>query len=222
MKYSSTVRPSRKEERIGRSMMRPAGATIRPRIPAICAIWLMLPLAPLIALRYTPPHSPRPALIGDEAHVERVLDLGDGPVGGGEEFLLLLRHLQVVHGDGDAGLGGELEADVLHPVNHLGGTDVVQLEAGLRDQVLEALLVHSVVAGAHLLREHLVEDDPPRGSLDKLAVCPGVADAYAGAEVQVAHIVGHLGLVEAAVYALEGAVAVGGAELPLVFFPAVA
>ena len=34
MKYSSTVMPSRKFERIGRSMIRPDGSAIRPRMPA--------------------------------------------------------------------------------------------------------------------------------------------------------------------------------------------
>src|SRR3972149_2734383 len=76
-------------------------------------------------------------------------------------------------------------------------------------------MVRSGGAEAPPPREHLVEDEPPHGRLDELAVCPGVAGAYAGAEVKVAHIVGHLGLVEAAVYALEGAVAVGRAELAL-------
>ena len=45
-KYSSTVSPSRNDERIGSSMMRPDGSAIRPRMPAICEICWMLPLAP--------------------------------------------------------------------------------------------------------------------------------------------------------------------------------
>ncbi len=55
MKYSSTVRPSRKLERIGRSMMRPEGSVISPRMPDICVIWLMLPFAPDVAIMYTEP-----------------------------------------------------------------------------------------------------------------------------------------------------------------------
>ena len=55
MKYSSTVRPSRKLERMGRSMIRPDGSVIRPRMPAIWVIWLMLPFAPETAMVYTEP-----------------------------------------------------------------------------------------------------------------------------------------------------------------------
>ena len=36
MKYCSTLRPSRKFERIGIGMMRPDGSAMRPRIPASC------------------------------------------------------------------------------------------------------------------------------------------------------------------------------------------
>ena len=46
MKYSSTDSPSRNEERMGRSMMRPEGSVISPRMPAICRICVMFPLAP--------------------------------------------------------------------------------------------------------------------------------------------------------------------------------
>ena len=46
MKYSSTDSPSRNEERIGRSMMRPVGSLIRPRMPPIWRIWVMFPFAP--------------------------------------------------------------------------------------------------------------------------------------------------------------------------------
>ena len=52
-------RPSRKFERIGSSMMRPEGSDIRPRIPAIWRIWVMLPLAPDVAMRKTEPYSGR-------------------------------------------------------------------------------------------------------------------------------------------------------------------
>ena len=49
-KYSSTVSPSRKLDRIGSSMIRPEGSAIRPRIPAIWEICWMLPLAPELAI----------------------------------------------------------------------------------------------------------------------------------------------------------------------------
>ena len=46
IKYSSTLNPSRKLARIGVSMISPEGLAIRPRIPATCLIWSLLPLAP--------------------------------------------------------------------------------------------------------------------------------------------------------------------------------
>ena len=41
--YSSTQRPSRNEERIGSSMIRPEGSAIRPRMPAIWEICCSYP-----------------------------------------------------------------------------------------------------------------------------------------------------------------------------------
>ena len=46
MKYSSTERPSRKLDVIGRSMISPDGLAIRPRIPESCLICALLPRAP--------------------------------------------------------------------------------------------------------------------------------------------------------------------------------
>ncbi len=46
MKYSSTVRPSRKLEVIGRGMVSPLGLDTRPRMPAICRTCMVLPRAP--------------------------------------------------------------------------------------------------------------------------------------------------------------------------------
>ena len=40
---------------MGRSMMRPEGADISPRIPAICRTWAMFPLAPEVAIREMEP-----------------------------------------------------------------------------------------------------------------------------------------------------------------------
>ena len=50
-KYSSTERPSRKLALMGVSMMRPEGLAIRPRIPANCRTWSMLPRAPECVIR---------------------------------------------------------------------------------------------------------------------------------------------------------------------------
>ena len=50
MKYSSTVRPSRKFALIGRGMISPFGLATRPRIPAIWRICMMFPRAPELAI----------------------------------------------------------------------------------------------------------------------------------------------------------------------------
>ncbi|SLH01369.1 Uncharacterised protein [Mycobacteroides abscessus subsp. abscessus] len=46
MKYSRTVRPSRKEDLIGRGMNSPFGFVTRPFIPARVRVWVKLPVAP--------------------------------------------------------------------------------------------------------------------------------------------------------------------------------
>jgi hypothetical protein len=46
MKYSKTLSPSLKFERIGISIVSPEVSAIRPRIPASCLIWFTLPRAP--------------------------------------------------------------------------------------------------------------------------------------------------------------------------------
>ena len=50
IKYSSTVNPSRKLAKIGRSMISPEGLVIKPLIPAICRIGSGLLLAPESAM----------------------------------------------------------------------------------------------------------------------------------------------------------------------------
>jgi len=50
IKYSSTVRPSRKLALIGKSIIRPDGSAISPRIPANWRICWILPLAPELAI----------------------------------------------------------------------------------------------------------------------------------------------------------------------------
>ena len=50
MKYSSTDRPSRKFDLIGRGMVSPLGLATRPRMPAICRSWFMLPRAPELTI----------------------------------------------------------------------------------------------------------------------------------------------------------------------------
>ena len=53
MKYCSTVRPSRKFDVIGVSMISPDGFAIRPRMPASWRICCFEPRAPESAMMYT-------------------------------------------------------------------------------------------------------------------------------------------------------------------------
>ena len=63
MKYSSTLIPSRRLLRIGRSMIRPDGSAISPRIPASWWTWVTLPRAPEWVIIQTEPRLSRPASI---------------------------------------------------------------------------------------------------------------------------------------------------------------
>ena len=53
MKYSSTDRPSRKLDLIGRGMVSPLGLDTRPRMPAICRTCIGLPRAPELTIIQT-------------------------------------------------------------------------------------------------------------------------------------------------------------------------
>ena len=53
MKYSTTDRPSRKLDLIGRGMVSPLGLETRPRIPAICLTCIWLPRAPELTIIQT-------------------------------------------------------------------------------------------------------------------------------------------------------------------------
>ena len=53
MKYSSTDRPSRKFDLIGRGMISPLGLATRPRMPAIWRTCIQLPRAPELTIMET-------------------------------------------------------------------------------------------------------------------------------------------------------------------------
>ena len=63
MKYSSTLIPSRRFDRIGRSMIRPDGSAIRPRMPASWWTWVTEPRAPEFVISMIEPRSFRPESI---------------------------------------------------------------------------------------------------------------------------------------------------------------
>ena len=53
MKYSTTVRPSRKLDVIGRGIVSPLGLETSPRMPAICRTCIGLPRAPELTIIHT-------------------------------------------------------------------------------------------------------------------------------------------------------------------------
>ncbi len=63
MKYSSTLIPSRRLLRMGRSMIRPDGSAIRPRMPASWCTWVTFPRAPEWVIIQTEPRLSRPSSI---------------------------------------------------------------------------------------------------------------------------------------------------------------
>ena len=63
MKYSSTLIPSRRLLRIGRSMIRPDGSAMRPRMPASWWTWVTLPRAPEWVIIQTDPSRSSPSSI---------------------------------------------------------------------------------------------------------------------------------------------------------------
>ena len=78
MKYSSTLIPSRRFERIGRSMIRPDGSAIRPRMPASWWIWVTEPRAPELVISMIEPRSSSPVSIDSVTVVGRLAPDLDG------------------------------------------------------------------------------------------------------------------------------------------------
>ena len=140
MKYSSTLIPSRRLLRIGRSMIRPDGSAISPRIPASWCTWVTPPRAGVgdhpdrallveavehlfgdVVGRAAPDVDGLGValVLGDEAAPELAVDLRHLGVGGREQLDLLDRHADVVDADRDAGHRRVVEAEALDAVHRL-------------------------------------------------------------------------------------------------------
>ena len=110
--------------------------------------------------------------VGDQALVVLVLDLAHRGARLLEQLRLLRGDHHVLDGDRDAGLGRELEAEVLQLVGEDDRRLVAGQAVGEVDQVAELLLLHHLVDfGEGDLGGHdLVEQDAADGGLDHLAV----------------------------------------------------
>ena len=123
-------------------------------------------------------------VLGDEAHLVLLLQRLDLFVRPVEDGGLALRHLDVRDGDGGAGGRGVVEADLLDPVQHLGGGLVAREPVHVPDEVAEGFLVHQHVVAAQFLRQDLVEDDAARGRLDPRVSFAGSAHGDDGVQFE--------------------------------------
>src|SRR6266542_1274411 len=97
MKYSTTDRPSRKLDLIGRGMVSPLGLETSPRMPAICL-----------------------TVIGDQAALVLALHLVGALLVGLQNLLLVRRRDPVLDGDGHPRAGRPVESGVLERVERGG------------------------------------------------------------------------------------------------------
>ena len=75
-------------------------------------------------------------LVGNQPHLVLILNFADALVGRLQQRRFLIRHMQVVDGDGDAGARGVVESQVLDLVHDLSGVFVAELFLALRDDGL--------------------------------------------------------------------------------------
>ena len=124
-------------------------------------------------------------VLGDEAAVVLLLDAGDLLVARGEQAGLLVRDLDVVDGDGDAGARGVVEAetlDLVEDARHLRRGVAVR---GVLDDAGDALLVDLVVDVGVVLGQRAVERHAADGGDHPLAGLAIAVRELAGILVEV-------------------------------------
>ena len=99
-------------------------------------------------------------VLGDEAALELLVDLGDVLVRLEHLRGLGDRHDDVPEADRHAAAGGELEADGLDAVHQVGGLHRPEVPVAAVHEALEVGALHGAVDEAHGLREDPVEQDP--------------------------------------------------------------
>ena len=137
-----------------------------------------------------------PFVVGHQSQHVLLFVLFHTVVGLGDDILLPQRHLNVVHADGDAGGGRIVEPQRLDPVQGRCGVQMVQFAIELAGQLLEAVLVHDLIARLHLRWQHPVKHHPTQGSGEPPCRLFGVAHHDFSFQVQVGRVAGSLGLVE--------------------------
>src|SRR5579875_3127229 len=175
MKYSSTDRPSRKEDLMGLGIISPRGLDTRPFMPAIWRICWELPRAPESTIMSR-------GLKRLEGSVRSMIrppaELGLGLLGlprvAGQDGLLLRGGDDVVDGHREAGLGRVLEAQLLDAVeagrhHRLGVVGRYLLHDDAYGRVAPA---DDVVHVAEADGQGTVEEQPPRSGLERLGSGP--------------------------------------------------
>jgi hypothetical protein len=74
----------------------------------------------------------------------------------------------VVEADGEAGLSGVTEAEVLDPVEGLDGSLEAEVEVAVVDELADSLLLEQAVDVRHAFGEGVVEDGAADGGRDEL------------------------------------------------------
>ena len=108
--------------------------------------------------------------VGDRPVLVLLLDVDDLLLGGEHHLLLALGDHEVVDADGDAGVGGVAEAQVLDGVQHLHRLLEAEAELGVLHELLQALLAQEAVDEGRALRQVVVEDDPAHRGVDDLVL----------------------------------------------------
>ena len=154
MKYSSTDRPSRKLDLIGRGMVSPFGLETRPRMPAICRTCIGLPRAPELTIIQTELVSGKAASMSCATSAVACVQismsswrrsssvirprsysrctLSAAALVVLQDLRLVRRRDDILDRDRDAGPGGPVEAGVLERVK---GRRHLDLRVGLGERV---------------------------------------------------------------------------------------
>ena len=106
--------------------------------------------------------------VGDGAVEVLLLHLDDFLFGVFDEIVFIARNEHVVDADGDAGLGGVMEAQFLQVVEQDDGVFQPEAKVGVIDQLLHALFLEQAVHVRKFFRQVRVENHAADGGLNEL------------------------------------------------------
>ncbi len=106
--------------------------------------------------------------VGDGSVLILFLHLDDALAGAVDQLALVVGNDQVLDTDGNAGLGGMQETQILQVIKHLDGDFEAEMQVTVVHQLLESLALHQPVDEGHALGQDRVENQPPDGGIDEL------------------------------------------------------